>query len=62
MAALKYRVREDDAGWRWEVFTTDGRTVASGHEPSQETARAAAMLQGIRAMSPSADPDAIAAQ
>jgi hypothetical protein len=31
MTSLKYRIRDDGrAGWRWEVFTDEGRTVASG--------------------------------
>jgi hypothetical protein len=62
MTPLKYRVREFDAGWQWEMFTEDGRTVASGTEPNQSTARAAAMLQGIHVVSPGDDPSAIAAQ
>jgi hypothetical protein len=51
MASLKYRVREDSTGWRWEVFTDDGQTVASGTEPNQSTATAAAIREAMRAMS-----------
>ena len=51
MASLKYRVREDSTGWRWEVFTEDGQTVASGTEPNQSTAMAAVFREGIPAMS-----------
>jgi hypothetical protein len=61
MTSLKYRVRDDGAGWLWEVFTDDGRTVASGTEGSNITARAAAMLEGIRALSSSNDPLTMAA-
>jgi hypothetical protein len=56
MASLKYRVRD---GWRWEVFTDDGQTAASGTEPNQSTARAAAILGGIRAMSSGDNPPAL---
>jgi hypothetical protein len=49
MASLKYRVREDSTGWRWEVFTDDGQTVARGTEPNQSTAMAAAFREGIPA-------------
>ena len=51
MASLKYRVREDSTGWRWDVFTDDGQTVASGTKPNQSTAMAAAIREGTRAMS-----------
>ena len=49
MASLKYRVREDSTGWRWEVFTDDGQTVASGTEPNQSTAMATAFREAIPA-------------
>jgi hypothetical protein len=60
MTSLKYRVREDGAGWLWEVFTDDGRTVASGTEVSNSTARAAAVPEGIRALWSSDDPPTMA--
>ena len=50
MTSLKYRVREVGAGWLWEVFTDERRTVASGTEASNITAKAAAVLEGIRAL------------
>jgi hypothetical protein len=59
MASLKYRVREDSTGWRWEVFTDDGQRVASGTEPNQSKARAAAIRGGMRAMSSGDNPPAI---
>jgi hypothetical protein len=61
MTSLKYRVRDDGAVWLWEVFTEDGQTVASGTEGSNVTARAAAMLEGIRALSSSNEPPSMAA-
>jgi hypothetical protein len=42
MTPLKYRVRESKDGWRWEVYTADGRTIASGAETNDDTARTAA--------------------
>jgi hypothetical protein len=57
MASLKYRVREDAAGCLWEVFTDDGRTIASGAEGSDTAARTAAMLEGMRALSSSSSDD-----
>jgi hypothetical protein len=62
MTSLKNRVRDHGAGWLWAVFTDDGRTVASGTEASNVTARAAAMLEGIRALSSSGFPSTMAAQ
>jgi hypothetical protein len=50
MTSLKYRVREVGTGCLWEVFTEDRRTVASGTEASNNTAKAAAVLEGIRAL------------
>jgi hypothetical protein len=55
MASLKYRIRDDGVGWRWEVFTDDGQIVASGSEATDTTARVAAMLEGMRALSVSND-------
>jgi hypothetical protein len=40
---------KDSTGWRWEVFTDDGQTVASGTEPNQSKAMAAAFQEGIPA-------------
>ena len=55
MHSFKYRVREDSARWLWEVFTDDGHILASGSEPTQSTARAAAMLAVIRGKHSSED-------
>jgi hypothetical protein len=51
MTSLKYRVREDSTGWRWQVLTDDGQTVASGTASNQSKATAAAVRAGMHAMS-----------
>jgi hypothetical protein len=49
MTSLKYRIKEDTSVCRWEVLTDRDRIIASGSEATTATARAAAMLEGIRA-------------
>jgi hypothetical protein len=59
MAALNYRVRSDTTAYVWEVFTEDGKIVASGRDADSVTARTVAMLAGMRAMHSSDEPSSL---
>ncbi len=61
MGHLKYRVRQDGAGYVWEVFADDGRPLAKGVEVDSVKARAAALAVGMRELK-SSQPAATASQ
>jgi hypothetical protein len=51
MASLKYTVKLDRGEWHWQLFSEDGRLIASGTAESSAASRTAAMQEGILKLS-----------